>query len=209
MMLACVTQVMDGIPVRTDTASVKSAQREALKKILAHHPCACLTCWRRERCGPYDVCLRSVSVTNRCVTCARLGTCELRKLADYFDLVADDVPYTLRKLPVYGDNPALDGTTTCASAADRCARVCKEVRGVEAIKMVEFDGQRIPQTYGPTLLESDCVLCGACVEVCPTGALMDKTSKFNKKFVKAKCDQPLQLQLPVRDRCSSVRESYS
>jgi ferredoxin len=36
-------------------------------------------------------------------------------------------------------------------------------------------------TTGPSYKESGCVYCGACVSVCPTGALMDKGLVWKKK----------------------------
>lgn len=196
--LACNTSVVEGIVVRTDTERVRAQQREVFKKILANHPCACLTCWRRQRCQPFDLCLRHVAVTNRCVLCARNGSCELQRVADFFGLVADDLPFSLRNLPVYQDNPFIERDYNFCIGCGRCVRVCKDVRGIEAIKMIEYDGQRIPQPlYGNLLLDSDCRLCCACVEVCPTGALMDKSARWNPEFNKETATNPCSYNCPA------------
>ena len=89
--LACVTPATEGMVIYTDTPKVRALQREVLKRILAHHPCACLTCWRRERCQPYDICLRNVAVTQRCVLCPKNGNCELQQVVDYIGLGEEEL----------------------------------------------------------------------------------------------------------------------
>jgi formate dehydrogenase major subunit len=57
----------------------------------------------------------------------------------------------------------------------RCVRVCAELQGqfVWHVRGRGLDTMIGPD--GPTLRESSCVSCGACVDTCPTGALEDKT----------------------------------
>ncbi len=181
--LACVTLVTEGMVVYTGTPEVILRQRDALKHILAKHPCACLTCWRRQRCQPFDICLRSVAVTERCVTCPRHGTCELEMVTDYVGLGEDELSYTYRNLPVYTDNPLFDRDYNLCISCSRCVRMCEEGRGIGAITMVEGDGERLPApAKGETLIESACKFCSACVEVCPTGALMDTARKWQPEL---------------------------
>jgi NADPH-dependent glutamate synthase beta subunit-like oxidoreductase len=45
------------------------------------------------------------------------------------------------------------------------------------------DGEVFVGTVSPMLMDSDCRFCGACVEVCPTGALRDKNLKAAKREV--------------------------
>ncbi|OFW24129.1 MAG: formate dehydrogenase subunit alpha [Acidobacteria bacterium RIFCSPLOWO2_02_FULL_65_29] len=55
----------------------------------------------------------------------------------------------------------------------RCVRICDEVQGqfVWHVRDRGLDTQIVPD--GPSLFESSCVGCGACVDTCPTGALDD------------------------------------
>ncbi len=55
----------------------------------------------------------------------------------------------------------------------RCVRICDEVQGqrVWHIRDRGLDTRIVPD--GPSLRESSCVGCGACVDTCPTGALED------------------------------------
>ena len=178
--LACVTPATEGMVIHTDTPQVRVLQREVLKRILAHHPCACLTCWRRERCQPYDICLRDVAVTQRCVLCPKNGSCELQQVVDYIGLGEEELTYSYRNLPVDTSNSLFDRDYNLCISCGRCVRMCEGVRGIGAITMVEHDGERLPEPAdGESLIGSGCRYCSACVEVCPTGALMDKAAKWN------------------------------
>lgn len=197
--LACVTPATEGMVVYTDTPEVELRQRDALKHILAKHPCACLTCWRRHRCQPLDICLRSVAVTERCVTCPRHGTCELEVVTDYVGLGEEELSYTYRNLPVYTDNPLFDRDYNLCISCSRCVRMCEGVRGIGAITMVEGDGERLPApAKGETLIESACKFCSACVEVCPTGALMDTVRKWQPELDRKAVVVPCHYACPAR-----------
>ena len=57
----------------------------------------------------------------------------------------------------------------------RCVRICAELQGqfVWHVRGRGLDTTIRPD--GPTLLDSSCVSCGACVDTCPTGALEDRS----------------------------------
>jgi NADPH-dependent glutamate synthase beta subunit-like oxidoreductase/ferredoxin len=168
---ACATKVTPGLDVRTDSEALKALRRDRLKQILIHHPHACLTCAQREGCTR-EPCSTNVPVEERC--CPLWGRCELQKLAEYVGIPEDTprwVPTTLPKtsapLFVRDDNLCIGCT--------RCVRACRELRGIEALGYVmDREGKVVVGSVAPTLQESGCRFCTACVEVCPTGALMDK-----------------------------------
>ena len=58
--ISCTTRVAEGMIVLSDTPELRQKQRLVVEKILSEHPGACLTCQRKERCKPFDVCLRNV-----------------------------------------------------------------------------------------------------------------------------------------------------
>jgi formate dehydrogenase (NADP+) beta subunit len=177
--LACTTPAAEGLRVRTKTAALENMHREVLKRLLAYHPCGCLICWRKERCKPSDICLRNVAVTQRCVLCPNNKKCELQRVADYIGLGTQDLEFSWRDLPIYEDNPFFDRDYNLCISCGRCVRMCRDVRGIDAIKMIETNAGNIPApSDDKSLKTSGCRLCCACVEVCPTGALMDRSARW-------------------------------
>ena len=171
---ACDTPVADGMVVHTNTPQVQRIRRENLAKILARHPHACLVCAEREGCSK-EPCSLNVPVNERC--CDKFGNCELQKVAEYVG-IAEDVPrYSFRELPIEDTALFIRDHNLCISCG-RCVRVCRDVRGVEALGIVYNGDEYIVGTLEPSLEESGCRFCGACVEVCPTGALMDKDLRW-------------------------------
>jgi len=175
---ACGTKVTDNMTVHTDTHTAREKQKQALLKILGQHPNACLTCWRRERCKPFDICLRNVEVTERCVNCPENTHCELQQVVDFLDIGNENIPYTYRNLPVQRDNPYFDLDYNLCIACGRCVRACKDLRGIKALDFKEIDGFKVAGPVKATYKESGCKYCFTCVEVCPVGALVDKQARY-------------------------------
>ncbi len=57
-----------------------------------------------------------------------------------------------------------------------CVRMCKEVQGIGVLDFVgRGSGVRVSPAFGKNLSEVECVYCGQCASVCPTGALTVKS----------------------------------
>jgi formate dehydrogenase beta subunit len=177
---ACTTPAADGMVVTTDTERLQELRRAFLQLILTEHPNACLTCHRRERCGPYDICLRNVAVTERCVSCPNNGQCELQYLVDYIGMRDISLPYRYKELPVdYSREPLIKRDYNLCILCGRCVQMCADVRGIGAVSFINRGFETVVGTaYDRPLQDSGCRFCGACVEVCPTGALMDTGSEY-------------------------------
>jgi len=133
VLLSCTTPVSQGMVVQTETPRVQELRRKHLKAILRRHPTACFTCDRRERCSPFDICLRQVAVEDRCIVCPENGNCELQRAVDYVGI--DELPpYTPKKLPVRTDSPFFVRDHNLCILCERCVRVCQDIRGVKAIE---------------------------------------------------------------------------
>ncbi len=167
---ACETQVDDATVVKTISDAVKRARQQNLSKILATHSHACLTCPNREGCDRIQ-CSMNVPESERC--CSKLAYCELRQVADYVGIPQDTPRFVYQNLPTVRDEPLFSRDYNLCIGCTRCVRVCGDARGVGALGFVAIDGRAIVGTLAPTLRDSGCKFCTACVEVCPTGALMD------------------------------------
>lgn len=61
----------------------------------------------------------------------------------------------------------------------RCVRACAEITGNFTLSVAERGAaSSIVADANVPLGESSCIKCGACVQVCPTGALIDRTSAY-------------------------------
>jgi formate dehydrogenase major subunit len=94
---------------------------------------------------------------------------------------------TTRRYPG-GDKPAADVTHSAMSVnldacinCGLCVRACREVQMNDVIGMAyRGHGAKVIFDFDKNMGESTCVACGECVQVCPTGALMEK-SLLNEK----------------------------
>ena len=169
---ACETTVSEGMVVQTLDEEIKSSRKRSLKKILAHHPHSCLTCAQREGCS-LTQCSSNVPEEERC--CILLNRCELGKIVEFIGLPDSTPKYAFENFPKLFGDPFFDRDYNLCIGCLRCIRICSDVRGVDALGAT-FKDDRIwvGTTNSGALSESYCRFCGACVEVCPTGALQDK-----------------------------------
>ncbi len=188
---ACVTPAADGMAVLTNTPAVDAERRTALELLLSTHPFDCLLCDRRKvnrRCGPYDVCLRSVSVTDRCVTCPSNERCELQTVVDRLGMKSCRLPRVTRPYPVDASNPFFEIDHNRCILCARCTRTCHELTGIGAIEMAYRGFSMKVSTFGDKpLFESICKSCGECMSHCPVGAMSPKDAAWPEKEVKTTC----------------------
>ena len=175
---ACTTEVAEGMVVHTNTPQVQQKRRDNLRLILTEHPNACLTCDRRQDCEPYRATIRKVAVTTGCQFCPKNRRCELQEVVDYIGIDEPIPSYTYREVPIERGDPFFERNYNLCIGCTRCVRVCQEVRGAGAVGLVFQLGKVIVGTRAPTLEGSGCQFCGACVDICPTAALVERLNKW-------------------------------
>jgi formate dehydrogenase alpha subunit len=185
---SCTTPVTEGMVVKTNTDAVNEVRRTVVELLLSDHPSECLICHRRKRCGPFDICLRNVAVTERCVTCAKNEHCELQDIVDYLGITELPFKHTERSYPVDTSNPFfyrdLDKCVLCG----KCVRVCDEVLGVGAVAIINRGfGSKVATFGDKPIIDSNCVSCGECVVHCPVGALMPQVTERPTEEVATTC----------------------
>ena len=179
---SCTLPVQDGMIVRTESPEVQELRRSVMEMLIAEHPNGCLTCHRVDICGPSDICLRHVSVNDRCVTCPKNERCEFKDTVRYLGMELESpLAYEYKQIPLEIGDPFYDRDYNLCITCGRCVRVCEEVRGDDAIGFTQRSGRALVGTsFGDSLLESGCEFCGACLDVCPVGALVEKDNKWEK-----------------------------
>ena len=178
MRTSCSVAVQAGMSVTTQSPAIDKLRKERIAKTLGNHPHNCLTCPQREGCSR-TTCSFGNPVEQRC--CSIFHTCELRKVSDYIGIPATTPNYKHIQLPVIKNEPFYDRDYNLCIDCRRCLVACNEVRGVGCLEVKETEGRKWVGTIAPTLIESGCKFCSACVTVCPTGALMDRTLDVARK----------------------------
>ena len=179
---ACTTPVEEGMVIRTHTAQVQAERREILQLILSEHTSSCLICEEKDQCKEYMGTVRKAGVTTGCRYCPSDGQCELQDVVEKIGVKEIDYPIYYRRLPVEKDDPFYDRDYNLCILCGRCIRMCQEVRTANTLAFKQRGRHTvIGPAYDRTHLEAGCEFCGACVSVCPTGALSERVRKWEGK----------------------------
>ena len=209
---ACTLPAEPGMQIRSESREVNDLRRSIIQMLIAEHPNGCLTCHRIDICGPQDICLRHVAVNDRCVTCPKNERCEFKDTVRYLGMELESpLNYKYKQIPLEVADPFYDRDLNLCITCGRCVRACEEVRGDDAICFTERSGKALVGTsFGSSLLESGCEFCGACIDVCPVGALVEREHKWEKarrveRTICPHCPVGCQLNLELNGRGQLIR----
>jgi bidirectional [NiFe] hydrogenase diaphorase subunit len=148
---ACVTTVQEGMEVSTETERLKKHRHTILELLFAER-------------------------NHICSVCVANGHCELQSLGQEQGLTHVRLPYRNPDLPVDASHERFTVDHNRCILCTRCVRVCAEIEGAHVWDVM---GRGINSIVITDLHEewgkSTCTRCGKCVQVCPTGALFDKS----------------------------------
>ncbi len=149
LVASCVYPVAEGMEISISSPKAVEARRASVELILSNHHKNCLECEKNGHCELLEV--------SKMVG-ARDGMYE-----------GEQTPATIDELA-----PGLIRDTSKCILCGRCIERCKQAQG---ISILGFENRGFKTIVSPvqnrSFANSPCLQCGQCVNVCPTGALME------------------------------------
>ena len=148
---SCVLKVEEGMEVTTNSPRLQHYRQTILELLFAER-------------------------NHICSVCVANGNCELQALAKSQGVTHVRLPYRNPKLEVDASHERFVSDPNRCILCTRCVRVCAEIEGAHVWDVMGrgIDSLLIADLHQPWG-ESSCTRCGKCVQVCPTGALSDRS----------------------------------
>lgn len=150
---SCTMPPRAGIKIHLNSDKVRRIRKTILELLLANH--------KRE-----------------CLTCSESGDCELQKYAAEYGITNIRFPKLEENdyLPIDDSNPSLVRDMSKCILCGACVRACSEFQGHSVLGFINRGSHtRIAPLNERNLCDVDCVYCGQCQAVCPTGAISIKS----------------------------------
>ncbi len=184
---ACTTPAQEGMKIKNNDDEILDFRKEIFELLLSEHPYSCLICSNKENCEKIRDNVDKFGRIFGCFTCASKDSCELRKIAEYLGI--EEIPYELEyhNYPLKRDDPFFEKDYNLCILCGKCVRICNDLRGVGAINFINRGhNTQISTEFDLLNVNTDCQFCGSCVDICPTGALSSKNTKWDIGNTEAK-----------------------
>ena len=154
LQVGCTLPVAEGMVVHTESEVVKQSRKGMLELLLTNHPLDC-------------------------PVCDKGGECELQDMT--FRYGAGESRFSERKVhtPEKQWSPVVYFDAPRCILCYRCVRVCDEGMGVKALGIANRGvvAEIVPNHHD----HLECDECGACIDICPVGALTSGTYRYQTR----------------------------
>lgn len=149
---SCSTPPRDKMVIKTNTPKLHQHRKMILELLLAAH-------------------------CRDCTVCEKNGKCRLQELAHRFGLKDVRFKNTSEEAPLDTSSRAIVREPSKCILCGDCVRMCNEIQNVGAIDFAHRGANMVvTPAFGRDLADTNCVNCGQCAAVCPTGAIIVKSN---------------------------------
>ncbi len=150
LVTACSTPVTENMEIFTNSSRVRECRRTTLDLLLSNHD-------------------------KNCFSCSKYGMCEFRTLCAEYGLEETSYPADEPLKPLDTSNRFFVRDPNKCILCEKCVRVCKEWQGHGAIWLSSRGYKtEVTPAFKVSAQDSECVSCGTCLTVCPTGSIYPK-----------------------------------
>lgn len=148
---SCSTKPEEGMVVKTHTDEIREIRKVNIELLLANHD-------------------------KDCTTCTKNGSCQLQDISYRLGVDKINFKQTEEVKPIDDFSPSLVRDPNKCILCGDCVRACSEIQGIGAIDFSHRGADvTVQPAFGKNLDAVECVYCGQCAAVCPTGALTPKS----------------------------------